>query len=57
MRIKTERLMLESISLYYLKSLHAYSSDLENTHYMCYLPHDSIEESRAFIMRSMEEWA
>ncbi len=57
MRIKTERLTLEPISLHYLESIHAYSSDPENTQYMVYLPRDSIEESRAFIMRSMEEWA
>ena len=57
MRITTERLTLVPISLDYLESTYAYSSDLENTHYMCYLPHDSIEETRAFIARSMEEWA
>ena len=56
MRITTERLTLEPISLDYLESTYAYASDLETTRYMCYFPHDSIEETRHFILRAMEEW-
>lgn len=56
MRITTRRLALEPISLEYLESTYAYASDLENTRYMCFYPHDSIEETRAFIRSGMEEW-
>ena len=42
MRITTPRLALESISLAHLKSTHAYSSDLDNTRLMMFLPYDSI---------------
>lgn len=56
MRITTQRLALEPISLDYLESTYAYASDLETTHYMCFYPHDSIEETRAFIQSGMEEW-
>ena len=55
MRITTERLALEPISLQYLESTYAYASDLENTRFMFFLPHESIEETREFILRAMEE--
>ena len=56
MRITTPRLALEPISLAHLKSTHAYSSDLENTRLMMFLPYDSIEETEVWIRRSMENW-
>ena len=56
MRITTERLALEPISLDHLESTHAYSSDLENTRLMMFLPYDSIEETEVWIRRSMENW-
>ena len=56
MRITTERLALEPISLDYLESTYAYASDLETTRFMCFYPHDSIEETRAFIESAVEEW-
>lgn len=56
MRITTERLTLEPISLKYLESTYAYSSDLENTRYMMFLPCDSIEEREADIRESEALW-
>lgn len=56
MRITTERLTLEPISLKHLESTYAYSSDPDNTRYMFYLPHDSIGETETFITNAMEEW-
>ena len=56
MQIKTERLTLEPTSMAYLESTHRYASDLENTRFMFYLPNDTLEETEAFIRRSVEEW-
>lgn len=56
MRITTERLALEPISLQYLESTYAYSSDLENTHLMMFLPYESIGEVEDYIHHSMEMW-
>ena len=56
MRITTERLTLEPISLDHLESTYAYASDRESTRFMCYYPHDSMEETRAFIRNAAEEW-
>ena len=56
MRITTGRLALEPISLDYLKTTHAYSSDLENTRMMMFLPYESIEETEAVIRESMAMW-
>jgi len=56
MRITTPRLALEPISLAHLKSTHAYSSDLENTRLMMFLPYESMEETEACIRKSMEYW-
>ena len=56
MRITTERLTLEPISLEHLKATYRYSSDLENTRLMMYLPFDSIEETKNYIRQCMEMW-
>ena len=56
MRITTERLAIEPISLKYLESTYAYSSDLENTRYMMFLPCDSIEDREAYIREAEAEW-
>ena len=56
MRITTERLTLEPISLQHLKATYLYSSDRENTRLMMFLPHDSMEETRVCIEKSMEQW-
>lgn len=56
MRITTERLTLEPISLDHLESTHAYSSDPENTRLMMFLPYESREETEVCIRKSMEYW-
>ena len=56
MRITTERLALEPISLEHLESIHRYSSDPENTGYMMFLPYESIGETEAVIRESMDMW-
>ena len=57
MRITTERLALEPISLEHLEQTHAYCSDLENTRLMMFLPNESIAETEAHIRESMAMWA
>ena len=56
MEIKTERLTLKPHSMEYLESTHRYASDLENTRFMFYLPNGTLEETEAFIRRSIDEW-
>jgi len=56
MRLTTQRLTLEPISLAHLKSTYVYSSDLENTRLMMFLPLESMEETEACIRRSMDYW-
>ena len=56
MRITTERLTLEPISLDYLITTHAYACDLENTRYMMFLPHESLEETEAWLRSCEAMW-
>ena len=57
MRIITERLTLEPISLEHLKATYRYSSDPENTRLMMFLPYDSIEETEDYIRQCVEMWS
>lgn len=54
--IKTERLRLEPLGIRHLETVHAYSSDIENTKYMVHLPNETIEETRDFLQRAEMEW-
>ena len=56
MRITTERLALEPISLKYLESTYAYSSDLENTRLMMFLPYASIDELEEYLRGAVDQW-
>ena len=56
MEIRTERLLLRPITMAELQSTHAYSSDVENTRYMMYLPYASLEETAAAIRAAEAEW-
>ena len=38
------------------ESTFVYSSDFENTHYMLMVPHKSIEETRAFLVKCIQEY-
>ena len=53
---KTGNLRLVRHGIRFLESAHKYSSDLENTKYMLHLPHETIEETKAFLLSIDEEW-
>ena len=54
--LTTPRLTLKPLNFTYLSSVHEYASDIENTRYMERLPNESIEETKAFLQRTEEEW-
>lgn len=54
--LKTKRLILRPLEMEDLLSLHRYSSDTENTKYMLYLPYDSLEESKGFLINAINQW-
>ena len=54
--IRTERLVLRPVEISYLQSTHAYASDLENTHFMMFLPSASLEETAQTIAAGQAEW-
>lgn len=56
MRLTTQRLTLEPISLEHLVASYGYSSDPENTGYMMFLPYASIGEAEEYIRSCMEMW-
>ena len=56
MELKTERLLLRPLGTEYLESTHEYASDIENTKYMLFLPNESIEETRSFLLDCEQEW-
>ena len=56
MEIKTERLLLRPLGTMYLESTHEYSSDKENTKYMLFLPNETIEETRGFLLDCENQW-
>ena len=54
--IRTERLVLKPNGPENLESTFAYAGDPETTRMMVYLPHDSLEDTWAFLIRATEEW-
>lgn len=54
--IKTERLLLRPLDIADLKTAHEYSSDVENTKYMMWLPHRTEEETSSFLKCVTDEW-
>ncbi|MGN1085195.1 MAG: GNAT family N-acetyltransferase [Lachnospiraceae bacterium] len=54
--IKTERLTLRPLNISDLEAFYEYAADEENTKYMVYFPHHSIEETKAFLERVSAEW-
>lgn len=56
MEIRTNRLLLVPLGPQYLVSAHQYSSDIENTKYMVYLPDTDISETESFLNRVHDEW-
>lgn len=57
MEIKTERLILCPLGMKYLDSTFEYSSDLENTRYMMFLPNETLNEAAEFLKNVESEWA
>jgi len=55
MKITTERLILEPLSLKHLETTHRFGSDPGNTRYMMFLPFENIEETEQFITEAAEE--
>ena len=56
MMIRTERLTLKPHGTEYIDTTHAYSSDIENTQLMMFLPNDSREETMEFLMDCERQW-
>lgn len=56
MRIQSERLTMVPLGLEFLESTHTYSSDLENTSLMVYLPNKDINETAEFLENVQAEW-
>lgn len=54
--IRTERLTLKPLGLDFLLTTHEYSSDIENTKFMVFLPNDSLEETANFLLDCEREW-
>jgi len=57
MYIKTERLVLEPLSLKHLDSTHEYASDQETTKYMIHLPYETLKETEKFLSNVENEWS
>lgn len=55
--INTKRLILEPSGTKYLKTVHEYASDMENTKYMEHLPNETMEETMNFLKDVDMEWA
>ena len=54
--IITERLILKPLGTEHFQTAKEYSMDYENTKYMCRLPHETSEETMAFLSRVEAEW-
>lgn len=54
--IKTDRLTLRPLGTEYLETVHEYSSDLETTRLMAFLPHESVAETEQFLRECENEW-
>lgn len=54
--LRTERLLLRPHGTQYLDSTYEYSSDMENTRYMVFLPDFTIDETRKFLADCQAEW-
>ena len=52
--LTTERLKLVQINIEFLETAHLYACNLEDSKFMMFLPNDSIEETKEFILRSQE---
>lgn len=56
MILTTERLTLVPLGTEHFETTHAYSSDIENTRFMMFLPNESREETLSFLRQCEEQW-
>ena len=56
MRLKTDRLKIVPLDIKYLSEVHSYTSDIENTRNMLFLPNKSVGETEMFILDAMKQW-
>lgn len=54
--INTKRLILRPLGMKYLKTVHEYAVDIENTKYMKYLPNETLEDTMTFLQKADTEW-
>lgn len=54
--LKTARLEIVPQSLKFLESTHEYAGDEETNRYMLYLPSDTIEDTKKFLLAAEAEW-
>lgn len=54
--LKTERLVLRPLNTDDLNSTHEYAGNAENAKYMIYLPNDTIEDTKEFLLNAASEW-
>lgn len=55
--IKTKRLTLRPLDISDIATVHEYASDPDNTRYMMFLPNNTVEETRDFLMGVTNEWS
>lgn len=56
MEITTDRLIIRPLGPEYLDTFNEYAMSSENARYMCFLPHEDVEESVAFLKKCADEW-
>lgn len=56
MKLKTERLTLEPLGIPHFKTACQYSLNPENAKMMVYLPYESEEEVRAYLVKCEQQW-
>ncbi|MBE6569118.1 MAG: GNAT family N-acetyltransferase [Ruminococcaceae bacterium] len=56
MTIKSERLVLRPLCSKDIETVHEYTSDIENTKYMVYLPNITEQETQNFLSSVEQEW-
>lgn len=54
--IKTDRLLLRPFTLNDAETVHTYASDEETTKYMLFLPNETMEVTRQFLIDAEKEW-
>ena len=56
MNTQQDMISIRRLTLDDVESTFTYSSDFENTHYMLMVPHKTIEQTRAFLVKCIKEY-